>query len=158
MNIDKMEHFMTSIAYNAKTDAAAAFELFKSEYPKFSRDERGVLKGILEGLLLNALQYEVTPREHLYWSAMVTYSSKPIADGEFLPDIDDDVFPRMKISEGFNGNQITKVFRLLRDNGVINASWDIIAEAIATIFDIEERTAYKDLTEEKRLMKVQLPI
>ena len=158
MNIDKLDNFILELSKKSQKDLDETLEYFKLEFPKFRRDEREILSGIISGMGLGIAYSKVSMRKKLYWMVMEKYCEKPIAQNNFVENIEDDIFPRMALGEGINGNQITKMFHELKENGVILGSYELIAEAISTIFQIEYSTAYKDLTQPRRLLKVKVPI
>lgn len=154
MDIDKLELFIKQLIGFDADEADKAFAYFKEEWPQFTKDERNILSRVVVGITLNIMEKDVSIKTQLHWLAIANYSEKPVIDGKVVDEDNDDIFPRLKLGEGIKGNQITKLFHDLKINGVIIGSNEQIAEAINIIFPIEYSTAYKDLTEEKRLQKV----
>jgi hypothetical protein len=155
MDITKQVWFVEQLNYKMKENSKNGLEFFIKEWPKLNKDDRKNLPFMLGfGVGQILVNSEISTEDRLHWLALYNYADKPIVDGKFVEDIDDDIFPRLNLASNINGNQITLVFRDLRDNGVITSSDESIAEAISIIFPIEYNTAYKDLTEKKRLQKV----
>lgn len=154
MNIKKQKSFIEELNKTMSESPEQAFEFFKESWPQYDYNERKVLATII-GLQVNKiLELPELPLENkIVWLGIVHYTSKAVLDGKII-DLDNEVFPKITLAAGVNGNQITKIFHDLRVKGVITSTIDDIAEAIMTIFPIEFETARKDLSEEKRLQKV----
>jgi hypothetical protein len=154
MNIENLEDFIKKLEELGADRAKEAYEYFQENWPNFSRDERKILSGVVGGFMLRIAESQVEMKAKLYWLAMITLSEKEIIDGEYIDEEDEDTFPSLTLAPGINGNLLTKVFRGLKDRGIITSSYEHIAEALAIIFPIGYRTAYNDLTQTKRLQKV----
>jgi hypothetical protein len=155
MNIKNQKSFIEKLNVMMAQDGDSGLEFFKENWPKLDNDDRKMLTTLIAvgvGRIVGLDQHSL--EQQLSWLAVVNYSEKPIEDGKIVEEFDDNEFPRLSLAEGVNGNQITKIFRDLKKKGVLTSSYDLIAEAISIIFHIDESTAYKDLTEEKRLAKV----
>jgi len=157
MDIDKLDKFLGELLEFGLDEAKNAFEFFKTEWPKLSQDERKMLSSYLAGAVIKLTENSDNRKATLYWLAIVTYSEKAVADGKIIEETNEEIFPRLKLSDGLNGNQITKLFLKLKEKGVFvsTCTIDHLAEAISIIFPIEYGTAYNDLSQPKRLIKVE---
>ncbi len=153
MNIPSLKIFLEKLYETMNYNGDEALDYFKTEWPKFSDDERAILKHAMGGIAIQQLtDQSVNIEIALYWMALSVISEKEVIDGEIL---ESDIFPKLILGEGMNGNQIVKIFKDLKEEGFIASSYELIAEAISIVFPIEYSTAYKDLTEVKRLVKVK---
>jgi hypothetical protein len=157
MDIDKMDLFLDKVLQHF-ADLSPVLEFFKEEWPKFNKDEREILKNIIDGISLRiAENVQIPTKIKLEWSVMLHYCAKPVIDGKIIEEVEEDIFPKLTLGQGIKANQITKIFQRLRINGYITSSWDQIAEAISIILPVEYTTAYNDLTDSKRLKNISLP-
>lgn len=153
MNIQNLKTFLEILFETMNINGDEGLSYFRTEWPKFDDDERTILKNTIAVKAINETTSEAVDLEIvLYWMAIAINSEKEVIDGKIR---EDDIFQRLVLGDGVNGNQIVKIFRDLKMNGDIQSSYDLIAEAISIIFPIEYSTAYKDLTQGKRLLKVK---
>jgi hypothetical protein len=155
MDVKEQALFVEQLNHKMNEDPEAGLEFFKTEWVKIDKEGRKILTTlIIVGVGRIVGISELSTAAQLYWLAVANYAEKPVKDGKFIEDIDDEIFPQLTLGEGVNGNQITLIFRDLRDRGYITSIDELIAEAISIIFPIAYSTAYKDLTEDGRVKKV----
>jgi hypothetical protein len=151
MDINKLDSFLNEVVTSLPENPETAYDFFKTKYPTFNQDEREIVLGIISAFAVSLINKQVPLKIQLYAMAIAKLGEKPVIEGEFA----DDIFPPIQFGEGVNGNQLTNLFYLLKQNGIIRGSFEQIAEAISIIFPIDFNTAYKDLTEEKRRTKIK---
>ena len=145
-NINTIKKFITNLMEGLMNEPEITFEGFKDKWPKLSDEERQITTKIIEGIILhNPLDeklktYDELFESKIYWLAIAQICEKPIENGEFI----EDEFPKLKLGEGVNLNQMCLLFMQLKQERYITSSYDLIAEALSMIFNIEFKTACND--------------
>ena len=128
MNIKNQKSFIESLNKIMAENGDNGIEFFKQSWPLLDNDDRKALTSIIQfgaGQMIG----QGRPLEvQLSWLAIANYADKPIEDGKIVEEYSDDLFPGLVLRKGVNGNQITKIFRDLKQKGVIDSSYELIAE------------------------------
>ena len=155
MDIKKLSLFFEEVNSLMAENTKLGFEFFIEEWPKLDNDDRRILAPILGvNIGTHIAEENISIEDRLHWAAIAHFADRMVANGKFIEDEDNQIFPRLTLDSDIYGNQITLIFRDLKAKGVITSTDELIAEAISIIFPIEQSTAYKDLTEPKRTQKV----